>query len=129
MTTREPRSGATAGTVYTPRNHRPLLRRRLSPSTIMLSLLGAAVAIVLYISNIIAVNQLLREIGELDAQQRRMNANRELLRSQINRLSGLDRIQELAEDRLSLHSPQTPPIWITVDTMRIHTLEQATATE
>lgn len=95
----------------------------------MLSLFGAAVAIVLYISNIIAVDQLLREIGELEARQRRINAHQELLRSQINRLSGLDRIQELAEGRLFLHSPQTPPVWISVDSMRIHALEQAASTD
>jgi hypothetical protein len=129
MSPRQQIDTAPIGSVYTPQHKPPALRRRLSPSSILLGLFGAAIAIVLYIGNILAVDQLLRELGELENRHRQLLAHQELLRSAINRLSGLERIQELAEQRLALRTPQAPPIWITVDTSRINALEQAATTE
>ena len=55
-----------------PRANRPILKRRFSPSSVMLILFAAAVAIVLYISNVIAVGNLLAEINALENQHRKM---------------------------------------------------------
>lgn len=93
----------------------------------MLALLVFAIAIVLYIGNIIAVNQLMRDIGELETRHRRILQEQEILRAQVNRMSSLDRIQKLAEDQLQLKIPTTAPLWITVDSSRIEDVEQATA--
>ena len=101
--------------------------RRVSPFNIMLALLVFAIAIVLYIGNIIAVNQLMRDIGELETRHRRILQEQEILRAQVNRMSSLDRIQKLAEDQLQLKIPTTAPLWITVDSSRIEDVEQATA--
>ena len=91
----------------------------------MLGLLVFAVAIVLYIGNIIAVEQLMRDIGQLEARHRRILADQEILRAQVNRMSSLDRIQKMAEDQLQLKLPTVAPQWITVDSNRIEEVEQA----
>lgn len=106
-------------------NNRPALRRKLSTFNLMLLLVGSAVAIVLYISNVIKVNQLLAEINRLDGQHRRILMDQELLRAQINKLSSLERIRKLGEENLGLRNPKEPPVWIQLDAARIRALEEA----
>jgi len=121
----ETRAPATDTLLFSQRRERRVLRRRVSPFNIMLGLLVFAVAIVLYIGNIIAVEQLMRDIGQLEARHRRILADQEILRAQVNRMSSLDRIQKMAEDQLQLKLPTVAPQWITVDSNRIEEVEQA----
>lgn len=110
----------------TPGNNRPVARRKLSTFNLMLLLVGSAVAIVLYISNVIKVSQLLAEINKLEGQHRRILMDQELLRAQINRMSSLERIRKLGEENLGLKNPKEPPVWIKVDEEKIRALEEAT---
>lgn len=102
-----------------------ITRRKVSPFTIVLMLLGAAIAIVLYISNIIAVSQLMNEINALETQHRRILMEQEILKAQINKMASLERIQELAEKDLGLKTPQEPPVWLNVDQVRAKEIEEA----
>ncbi|MBF8248303.1 MAG: hypothetical protein HW374_1103 [Bacteroidetes bacterium] len=70
----------------TPGNNRPAARRTRSTFNLMLLLVGSAVAIVLYISNVIKVSQLLAEINKLEGQHRRILMDQELLKAQINKM-------------------------------------------
>ena len=108
-----------------PGNNRPVARRKLSTFNLMLLLVGIAVAIVLYISNVIKVNQLLAEINKLEGQHRRILMDQELLKAQINKMSSLERIRKLGEENLGLKNPTEPPVWIKVDEEKIRTLEEA----
>ena len=102
-----------------------IVRRKVSPFTVVLVLLGVAVIIVLYISNIIAVGQLMGEINSLETQHRRILMEQEILKAQINKMASLERIQELAEKDLGLSTPKVPPVWLNVDQERLKEILQA----
>jgi len=106
-----------------PGRNRKVVNRRVSPFNIMVMLIVAAVAIVLYISNIIAVSQLLTSINALEKEQREILMEQEMLKARINRLASLERIQEKAE-ALGLKSLREPPVWIDIDKERIREIEE-----
>ena len=95
-------------------------KRRISPFTIVLILLGSAVSSVLYIGNILAVGHLVVQINQLQTTHQQILNQQELLKAQINRLAGLERIQQLAQDRLGLQNPKQIPTWIEIDPERMH---------
>ncbi|MGD1046097.1 MAG: septum formation initiator family protein [Bacteroidota bacterium] len=99
-------------------------RRRVSPFTIVLLLLGGAVSSVLYIGNILAVGHLMVQINLLQTKHQQILNEQELLKAQINRLSGLERIQQLAHDQLGLQNPRQLPVWIEIDPERINEVEE-----
>lgn len=109
----------------------PLLRRkpraakRISPFNVLLLLIGAAIVSVLYISNILTIGQLLTQIDRLQAKHQQMQNEKEILSAQINRLSNLERIQELARDQLGLQNPKQLPQWIQIDHDRMNVVEEA----
>ncbi len=106
--------------------NRKIRRRKVSPFNIMIMLIGGAVAIVLYIGNIIAVNELLAEINSLQAEHQRILMDHELLKAQMNRMASLERIQQIAEEELNLRSLREPPAWLPVDQEKITEIEEAT---
>jgi cell division protein FtsL len=106
-----------------PRNKKQK-KRRVSPFTIVLLLLGAAVSSVLYIGNILAVGHLMVQINQLQTKHQQILNQQELLKAQINRLSGLERIQQLAHDQLGLQNPRQLPVWIEIDPERINEVEE-----
>ena len=99
-------------------------RRRISPFTIVLLLLGGAVSSVLYIGNILAVGHLMVQINQLQTKHQQILNQQELLKAQINRLSGLERIQQLAQDQLGLRNPRQLPVWIEISPERINEVEE-----
>lgn len=109
--------------VLPPLRNRRTVKRKISPFSIMVMLIAAAVGIVLYISNIIAVNQLLNDVNALETEHRQVLMEQEILRAQINRLASLERIQEKAEE-LGLKSLREPPVWLNVDPERIRGIEE-----
>jgi cell division protein FtsL len=113
---------APVGTVQ-PRNKKQK-KRRISPFSIVLLLLGAAVSSVLYIGNILAVGHLMVQINQLQTKHQQILNQQEMLKAQINRLSGLERIQQLAHDQLGLQNPRQLPVWIEIDPERISEVEE-----
>jgi cell division protein FtsL len=99
-------------------------RRRVSPFNLMLALIGLAVAIVLYIGNVIAVQQLVRDIGDEQARLQRIMNEQEMLKAQINRMSSLERIRKMAEDDLGLRNPKDSPQWIEIDGDKVRDIEE-----
>lgn len=105
--------------------NRRISRRKVSPFNIMLMLIGAAIAIVLYIGNIIAVNELLAEINSLQMQHQRILVDQEMLRVQVNRMASLERIQQIAETELGLRSLREPPEWLPVDHEKAREIDES----
>lgn len=105
--------------------NRKSTRRTFSTFNLMLMLVGSAIIIVLYISNVIKVSQLLAEINKLEAQHRRMTMEQEFLRAQVNRMSSLERVRKMSEEQLGLKNPKDPPVWIKVDEEKIRAVEDA----
>ncbi len=91
-------------------------RKRVSTFNIILFLFVFAGLLVLYISNIIAVNGLVKEINVLEREYDRVRNQNEVLRADLNRRTGLENIGSVATDRLGLRNPTEPPRWITIDT-------------
>ncbi len=99
-------------------------KRRVSPFTVVLLLLGGAVSSVLYIGNILAVGHLMVQINQLQIKHKQILNEQELLKAQINRMSGLERIQQFAQGQLGLRNPRQLPVWIEVDPERINKVEE-----
>ncbi|MBM4169769.1 MAG: hypothetical protein FJ215_11555 [Ignavibacteria bacterium] len=98
--------------------------RRISASKVLLVLFVSAVVIVLYVGNIVAIDLLLDDISKLETRLQRIQTDQELLKAQINKMSGLEQIQQKAEEELNLRSLREPPVWLTVDQERIRKLTQ-----
>ena len=98
--------------------------RKRSPFNLMLTMIALAVAIVLYVGNVIAVQQLIKEVSDEQAQLQQILNQQELLKAQINKMSSLERIRSLAEGELGLHNPQGPPQWIEVDGKKVDEIRQ-----
>ncbi len=108
----------------TARREKPRARtkRRVSPFTVVVGLILTAVASVLYISNVIAVSQLAAEIGKLEEEYGTILNEQEMVRAQIARLSGLERIRRIAEEEYGMQYSGAVPGWLTVDPTRVEEL-------
>ncbi len=99
-------------------------QRKVSPFTIILILLGGAIASVLYIGNILAVDRLLAQNNQLQMKHQQILNGQELLKVQINRLSSLERIQQVARDQLGLQNSKQLPVWIEINPERVNQVEE-----
>jgi len=99
-------------------------RRKVSPFTVVVGLLLTAIASVLYISNVIAVSSLAAEVGELEEEYQTIMNEQEMVRAQIARLSGLERVRRIAEDEYGMQYSEAVPGWLTVDPARVEDLRK-----
>jgi cell division protein FtsB len=99
-------------------------KRKISPFTIVLILFSLAITIVLYIGNILVVGRLLNQINQLQIKHRQIVNQQELLKAQIIKLSNLERIQQLAHDKLELQNIKQLPVWIEIDPDQINEVEE-----
>ena len=99
-------------------------KRRVSPFTVILILLTGAVASVLYIGNILAVGRLMAQNNQLQIKHRQILNGQELLKAQINRLSSLERIQQVARNQLGLQNSKQVPVWIEIDPERVNQVSE-----
>lgn len=106
-----------------PKN-RKAMKRKISPFNIVLILLAAAVVSVFYISNILTVGRLLTHINEMQIRHQQILNEQEMLKAQIDKLSGLERLQPLAHDRVGLINPKQAPVWIQIDPERVEQVEE-----
>ncbi|GEM_PF-6927336 len=107
---------------YAPRVNRKAIRRKRSTFQIVLMLFGCGLGIVLYISNILQVNQTASDVGRLQAEYARLQNSIALLKAEIDRKSGWERINKIANDRLGLRYPVNQPVWIDVDEGRLENI-------
>ena len=97
-----------------PRNRR-VIRRRVSTFTIIVTLFGSGLAILLYVNNILRINQLAADVGVLQTRYDAvMNANA-ALRAEVNRKSAWERIGGVATGQLGLAFPTEQPSALVVD--------------
>ena len=81
---------------YAIRPNKKGARRKASTFNIIIGLFACGLAIILYVSNIIAVNQLAFEVGQLQAKYDKVVNSNAVLSAEINRKSGWERIARLA---------------------------------
>jgi cell division protein FtsL len=90
-------------------------KRRSSTFNTIATLFLAGVAIVLYVSNIIAVNRLVVEVNDLEQKYAAVMNGNEILRAEVNRRSSLERIGKIASEQLGLRHPKEQPQVLDVD--------------
>ncbi len=109
--------GATpsGGTGTAMRPNRRGVRRKVSTFNIILLLFGIGGAIVFYVSNILSINRLASEIGQLEAEYQKIQGINASLRTDVSRKSALENISPAALNQIGLHASQTQQIWFTID--------------
>ena len=72
-------------------------------------LIASAGAIILFVSNALAVNRLVVEIASLRKEHEKLLHRNELLRAEMIRLQSADRIADIARERLGMIQAQGAP--------------------
>ena len=108
---------------YAVRPNKRGVRKRISTFTIILSLFGFGIAIVLYVNNIITVNQLAYEVDQLQAKYNVLLNVNASLQAEVNRKSAWERIGATATQQLGLHYPTEQPQWFSIDREKLDQLE------
>jgi hypothetical protein len=107
---------------YAVRPNRRGEQRKISTFNIILLLFALGIAIVLYVNNILAVNQLMSETHELETRLNKIRGVRDELRSDVSMKGALDKIGPAAKEKLGLQS-QGQPILIDIDTKQLEKLK------
>ena len=105
-------SGWTAGAL---RPNRRGVRRKVSTFNIILLLFGIGGAIVFYVNNILTINRLASEVGQLEAGYQKIEGINGALRSEVSNKSSLEHISTVANGQLGLRASQTQQVWFTID--------------
>lgn len=87
--------------------------------------MGTAALIVLYVSNIIAVDQLVSDIHKEEVKLQKILNEQEMLKARVNQMSSLERVRKRAEEELGLRDPKEAPQWMKVDGDKIRDIEEA----
>jgi cell division protein FtsL len=109
-----PRTGQVA-TPTPARPNRRVARRRFSTFNTILILFGVAMVIVLYVNNILTINQLATDVGNLEVRFAAIQNTNASLRAEINRKSSWERIGRTATEQLGLVFPKEQPQGFTID--------------
>jgi cell division protein FtsL len=107
---------------YAIRQNKRGTHRKISTFNIILLLFGCGIASILYISNIITVNQLALETSQLQTKLDKIANTNALMRADINRKSGRERIGKIATEQLGLKYPKEQQTWLEVDEDKLQSL-------
>ncbi len=110
----EKRSVPTGGTAPMRQNRR-VTRRRFSTFNTIVILFGMSLVIVLYVNNILTIDQLASDIGKLETRYAAIQNLNAGLRAEINRKSSWERIGRTATERLGLVFPKEQPQGFDID--------------
>ncbi len=105
-------SGGPAGAL---RPNRRGVRRKSSTFNTILLLFAVGGAIVFYVNNILTINRLASEVGQLEAEYQKIEGINGSLRADVGTKSALEHISTAAHDQLGLRSSQTQQVWFTID--------------
>lgn len=90
-------------------------KRRTKTSNVVGVLFLIAAAALLYVGNVIAVNNLAKEVDDLQARYQHILSTNELIKAEINRKASLERISLMAQEKLGMTNPKEAPSWFDVD--------------
>lgn len=90
-------------------------RRKTKTSNIVVILFAVAVVALLYVGNVIAVNNLAKEVSDLNARYSQIISTNEVIKAEINRKASLERISLMAQEKLGMTNPKEAPVWFEVD--------------
>jgi len=113
----------TAPPVSPVRSNRRVIRRRISTSNIVLGIFAVGIAIVLYVNNIITVNQLAHDVNELQQTCDRLRSSNAALQADVNRKSAMEQIGGVASKELGLRHPAEKPVEFPIDEEALEALK------
>jgi cell division protein FtsB len=98
-----------------PRVNKKIVRRRISTFNTIVLLFGGGLLILLYVHNIITINHLAADVGQLQARYDSVQNANASLRAEVNRKSAWERIGKTATEQLGLVSAREQAQPITLD--------------
>ncbi len=107
---------------YAMRPNRRAVRRKLSTFNLIALLLMSGLVIVVYVNNVIAINRLSTRIGELEKTLLEVQNRNEMLRAEVSKKAGRERIGTIAGEQLGLIHAKEPPVPIGIDEEKHHEL-------
>ncbi len=107
---------------YTIRQNRRVIRRSMSTFNLLAVVLGIGLAIVVYVNNVITMNRLSAQIGELEKQLKDLQYKNAVLTAEVNKKSGWERIGTIAGEQLGLRHASEPPVPIDIDQDKLRDL-------
>lgn len=99
-------------------------KKRAKTSNIVGILFLVATAALLYVGNVIAVNNLAKEVGELNARHNQIISTNEVIKAEINRKASLERISLMAQEKLGMTNPKEAPVWFEVDPEKLAEVQE-----
>jgi cell division protein FtsL len=100
---------------YAVRPNRRPTQRRMSTFTLVLLLFGLGLAIVAYINNILAVNQLAKDVGHLAMQLDTVKNTNVQLRAGVAKKMARERITAIATEELGMQYADSQAVDVEVD--------------
>lgn len=100
---------------YAVRPNRKAVGRRVSTFYLIVLLFASGFAIVGYINNIIVVNKLSAEINRLQMQYDKITNTNAVLKADINRKSGWERIVRIAGEQIGLKNATEQPALLDIN--------------
>jgi cell division protein FtsL len=97
------------------RRNKKAVGRKVSTFYLIVGLFVVGISIVAYVNNIIVINRLSAEINQMQARYDKIGNTNAVLRSEINRKSGWERIGKIAGDEVGLRYPEEQPELFDVD--------------
>jgi len=94
---------------YAVRQNRRSVRRTFSTFNIIVALFALGFLVVLYIDNIIVVNQLVVDVNTLQHKYQRQSDSNATLQADVHRQSSLEQIGKIATGELGMQYPKEQP--------------------
>ena len=85
-------------------------RRLFSPTQLFILLILLAGVTLLYVNNVVRVNQLLSDIKTLEYSRDSLVSSTNLLRNEVFSLESSDRITRIAREHIGLTQPASAPV-------------------
>lgn len=99
-------------------------KKRTKTSNIVAILFMVAAVALLYVGNVIAVNNLAKEVNDLNARHSQIISTNEVIKAEINRKASLERISLMAQEKLSMTNPKEAPVWFEVDQEKVTEVQE-----
>jgi cell division protein FtsL len=99
------------------------MQRHVSTFSIIVMLFGLGVAIVLYVNNILAVNQLAMEREQLSRRLQEIENTNGALRAEVSRKAALERIGTVAARELGMRYATERPVVFDIDEGKLEKLK------
>jgi hypothetical protein len=100
------------------------VKKRTKTSNIVGFLFAGAAVALLYVGNVIAVNNLAKEVNDLNARHSQIISTNEVIKAEINRKASLERISLMAQEKLSMTNPKEAPVWFEVDQEKVTEIQE-----